>query len=174
MGEALKRIAVVANLVVGPNFATTLGGKSAPLSSGQDRGRFHSLRATADLILIGGETARVEPYGKTPCALAVLTRGEDLGRAATNPLAYLEHRTLAEIIAETKSQEKVLLIESGVKILHEIMNLGLLDELHLTVGSVGGDGNFFDEDLLQKNLTITSEEIAGDDRFQIWRTNSTH
>jgi hypothetical protein len=66
---------VAANLVIGADGSTTRGGSSRGLSFEADRQRFHQLRGEFDVILVGGNTARSEPYSKTPIPLIVLTHG---------------------------------------------------------------------------------------------------
>ena len=55
-------MAVFASLVVGSDGSTTKGGNSRGITSGVDRTAFLSRRRSADFLLIGGETARAEPY----------------------------------------------------------------------------------------------------------------
>ena len=64
---------VMANLVMGADGSTSIRGSSSALSSKLDRLRFHELRKRASVILIGGNTARNEPYAKTPLPLVILT-----------------------------------------------------------------------------------------------------
>ena len=73
---------IIANLILGRDGGTSIRGRSAPLSSSSDRKRFHELRAMSDAIVIGGETARCEPYGKTPVPLIVVTRSQEVPGAA--------------------------------------------------------------------------------------------
>ena len=48
----IVNVRVRANLVVGSDGATTLNGRSAGLSSANDRNRFHAMRAEFDVIVI--------------------------------------------------------------------------------------------------------------------------
>lgn len=165
---------VHANLLIAANGATTLGGRSAPLSSGSDRERFHALRALADLIIIGGATARIEPYEKTPCELVVITRGDDLGRAATNPLAQITHQSIAEVIRAATSQGSTVLIEAGVSLLLEATQSHHVDLLHITRTERLGDGDFVDESELFAGFTLESEQLVASERFQQWRACSSN
>ena len=85
-----------ANMVASVDGAATLGGRSGGLSGGADQQVFAMLRALADVILVGAETARAEGYrpvrprtegtrwawlreGRAPSApIAVVTRRIDL------------------------------------------------------------------------------------------------
>ena len=62
----MRALITTANLIVGKSGATTLAGSSIPLSDDEDRRRFKQLREESDLIIIGGNTARREPYKRTP------------------------------------------------------------------------------------------------------------
>ncbi|NDI26033.1 MAG: pyrimidine reductase, partial [Actinobacteria bacterium] len=69
----MRSVITTANLIVGKDGSTTLAGSSIGLSTDEDRRRFHELRSKNDLILIGGNTARREPYKRTPIPLYILT-----------------------------------------------------------------------------------------------------
>ena len=72
----MKQVVVSANLIVGIDGSTTANGSSIGLSNDEDRQRFHQLRGESDLILIGGNTARREPYKRTPIPLYILTHSK--------------------------------------------------------------------------------------------------
>ena len=158
-----------ANLLIAANGATTLEGRSAPLSSGEDRGRFHELRAASDLIVIGGRTARIEPYEKTPCELVVLTRSDGLGRAATNPLAHISHLAIEEVLRSAREAGREILIEAGASLLTQATSAGLVDYLHITRTDRLGDGDFIDYLRLVSGFNLVSEEQSGGEIFQIWK-----
>lgn len=54
---------VAVNMVVSLDGATSVGGRSAGLSSRQDRAVFRALRGAADAVMVGAGTARTEGYG---------------------------------------------------------------------------------------------------------------
>lgn len=54
---------VRANFVASLDGASTVDGKSAPLSNDADRALFQLLRTLADVVLVGAGTARAENYG---------------------------------------------------------------------------------------------------------------
>lgn len=165
---------VSANLVLAANGATTIGGRSAPLSSGGDRARFHALRAEADLIVIGGRTARAEPYEKTPCELIVTSRGNDLGRASANPLARLSNLPITELLPILRRDGQRVLIEAGASLLSEAIHACEVDELFITRAARPGDGDYFSEELITNNFELVEEESSDEDRFQRWRLRPTH
>lgn len=51
------------NMVMSLDGAVSFRGRVGPLSSPVDRRLFHALRALADVVLVGGATARAEKYG---------------------------------------------------------------------------------------------------------------
>jgi riboflavin biosynthesis pyrimidine reductase len=150
---------IVANIVVGKDGATTCNGHSGPLSSGLDRDRFHRLRERADLILIGGETSRREPYRRTPVPLAVLSRRSTLsGSSAENPQAFLIQAGIAEAIGELREKYKTILMECGATLLAEALNLNLVNELYITRSHATGEGPYFRWDSLEEKFTLVIEE----------------
>lgn len=50
------------DMVASLDGATSIGGRSAGLSSPGDRSVFHALRAVADAVVVGAQTARAERY----------------------------------------------------------------------------------------------------------------
>ena len=162
-----------ANLVLAANGATSLSGRSAPLSSGADRELFHALRSIADLIVIGGETARVEPYEKTPCELVVLTRSDDLGRAALNPRARAEAHSITDFLESYHDEDLTILIEAGATLLNEAIAAKGIALIHITRTPRDGDGGFIDIALFEKNYELIDEELCDDERFQLWQLRAT-
>ena len=155
---------ILANLVVGIDGATTINGKSAPLSSGSDRSRFHAIRERADLIVIGGMTSRSEPYAKTPTPLVVITHSLDLpGSAADNPDAIASNSGIVETINNLRAIYTTVLIEAGATLVHGALEVKLIDELYLTVTELHGEGPYLElsPELLRKSeLTLVSEDRA--------------
>jgi len=73
----INRTGIVANLVVDQSGFTAIDGKSKALSTSLDRLLFHYLRSQSDIILIGANTARSEPYANHQIPVAVLTKSEN-------------------------------------------------------------------------------------------------
>jgi riboflavin biosynthesis pyrimidine reductase len=76
-----------ANMVTSADGAASLDGASAGLSSAADRHVFALLRTLADVILVGGGTARAEGY--RPVRIRELWRHLRAGRTATPPIAVV-------------------------------------------------------------------------------------
>ena len=72
---------VTVTLVVGADGSTTKNGNSAGVSNTVDRTAFLARRRNADCIIIGGNTARTEPYHRTPVPVIVISK------SLINPLA---------------------------------------------------------------------------------------
>jgi riboflavin biosynthesis pyrimidine reductase len=149
---------IAANIVVGKEGATTQNGRSAALSSGADRERFHLLREGADCILIGGATARCEPYGKTPLPLFVISHSQEIpGSAAKNPKARLSRKGLADTLADIEERYESLLIEGGANLLKEALDMKVVDDLYLTQTVISGGAPYFHSDLHEAGLVLISE-----------------
>ena len=78
-----------ANLVIGQDGSTTRNGTSKNLSSAEDRKRFHQLRSGVEAIVIGGKTARLEPYAQTPAPLYVISRAREIKEIEANHQAKI-------------------------------------------------------------------------------------
>lgn len=157
---------IIANLIMGLNGGTTIDGRSAPLSSAQDRTRFHQLRERADLILIGGESSRCEPYSKTPVPLVVISRRPDLtGSAALNPAATLSNTDLASTLAAYQPNFSTILIEAGAHLLEEAIRARLIDELFITKVSKSGEGPYFLINPLDHGLELRETSEGPTEQF---------
>ncbi len=159
----------MANLVMGADGSTSIRGSSSALSSKLDRLRFHELRKRASVILIGGNTARNEPYAKTPLPLVILTLKNQIpDEVLANP--NLEVWQLDPVEAVAKAQIEFpgnILIEGGINLLVKLLAAELIDELYLTINSQAGGENIYDLNQLTREFTITSSEKSGDDNFLI-------
>jgi len=64
-------MSTIATLVVGRDGSTTKDATSRNISSSADRASFLNRRRQVDVIIIGGNTARSEPYSRTPVPLLI-------------------------------------------------------------------------------------------------------
>jgi riboflavin biosynthesis pyrimidine reductase len=163
---------VLANLVLGSDGSTTLDGSSKALSSATDRKRFHELRAQASAILIGGNTARSEPYATTPVPLAVITRSGDIPESVRgNPKAQIWE--LDPISAIKKAGEEFggnILVEGGIHLIQELLIANQIDELYLTLSKKSGGENVYDLSALTRDFTVeSSEKIDGETFLKLTR-----
>lgn len=151
-------MSVVATLVVGVDGSTTLQGRSAGVSSAQDRDVFLNRRRLVDVIIIGGNTARNEPYTKTPVPLVVISRSSK-NPVQENPLAQVWNCSPADAVdkAQTIFGENIL-IEGGISMIIELIENDLIDQMELTVTPTTGGENKVDWKLLLakfKDTTMT-------------------
>lgn len=166
--EKASSTQVISNLVVAANGATTVAGRSAPLSSASDRQRFHQIRSKARSIAIGGNTYRSEPYGKTKLPVLVATRqvpheGESEG------LVRFLNNSPAEVIGIALSEYgEPVLVEGGVNFLQPLIEQRLIDTFYLTRSRKSGDGDFLDPSLLNSNYEIVDSESIEENEFELW------
>ena len=170
----MKPVIVTANLIVGKDGSTSISGSSTPLSTQEDRERFQALRLKNDLILIGGNTARREPYKKTPIPLYILTHTK-VRLQPKNQLAKQFSLSAKEMIAEicTKfenGKEVInLLVEAGPSLLTQMISDSLIDQLYLTVNlDLTGDNQISISDLT-RSFELVENEIVGSCEFRIYK-----
>ena len=170
----MKQVIVTANLIVGKDGSTSISGSSTPLSTQEDRERFQALRLKNDLILIGGNTARREPYKKTPIPLYILTHTK-VRLQPKNQLAKQFSLSAKEMIAEicTKfenGKEVInLLVEAGPSLLTQMISDSLIDQFYLTVNlELTGDNQISISDLT-RSFELVESEIVGSCEFRIYK-----
>jgi riboflavin biosynthesis pyrimidine reductase len=170
----MKQVVVSANLIVGVDGATTANGSSIGLSNDEDRQRFHQLRGESDLILIGGNTARREPYKRTPIPLYILTHSK-VKLQPKNQLAkqfQLTPKQLLEEVGgkfESSSELPIkVLVEAGPKLLLEMISQSLVDYLYLTVSLNKKGENKVDIDELTKDFRLVRNETKKDYEFRYY------
>lgn len=166
------KLVVTANLVIGSDGATSKNGSSLGLSSSNDRARFHEIRSQSDAILIGGATARREPYKKTPVPLFIVTHSQ-VRLQPKNPLAKQLNMdpitALGEIEKFFADKPKVkLLVEAGPKLLQILLEHKKIDRFYLTINqSIEGENRINTDKLLNGFNLIKKEEI-GSDQFCLY------
>jgi len=170
----MKPVIVTANLIVGKDGSTSISGSSTPLSTQEDRERFQALRLKNDLILIGGNTARREPYKKTPIPLYILTHTK-VRLQPKNQLAKQFSLSAKEMIAEicTKfengKEDINLLVEAGPSLLTQMISDSLFDLFYLTVNlELTGDNQISISDLT-RSFELVENEIVGSCEFRIYK-----
>jgi riboflavin biosynthesis pyrimidine reductase len=170
----MKQVVVSANLIVGVDGSTTANSSSIGLSNDEDRQRFHQLRGESDLILIGGNTARREPYKRTPIPLYILTHSK-VKLQPKNQLAkqfQLTPKQLLEEVGgkfESSSELPIkLLVEAGPKLLLEMITQSLVDYLYLTVSLNKKGENKVDIDELTKDFRLVRNETKKDYEFRYY------
>ena len=160
----MRSVITSANLIVGADGSTTLANSSMGLSTDEDRRRFHELRSKNDLILIGGNTARREPYKRTPIPLYILTHTK-VRLQPKNQLAKQFALNPAQMINELKSSFNSeqsgpinLLVEAGPALLKQMIDEGLIDNLYLTINQEKTGDNQIALTQLTKDFELIKRE----------------
>ena len=155
-------MSIVATLVVGSDGSTSKESRSAGVSSDADRQVFLQRRREVDCIIIGGNTARHEPYNRTPVPLIVISR------SLVNPVQG-NHLALfwncSPVMAVDKARalfgEKIL-IEGGISMINELLEHKKIDQLELSVTpATGGEDTIDIKQLLSHFSQIDKREESG-------------
>ena len=164
----MREIIATANLIVGNDGSTTANNSSIGLSTDEDRLRFKRLRGRSDLILIGGNTARREPYKRTPVPLYILTHAK-VRLQPKNQLAKQFSLGIGELFSEisnnfppTDSTSPInLLVEAGPILLKQMIELSLIDHLYLTKNlEKNGENKISIEELTASFKLLTNERVG--------------
>jgi riboflavin biosynthesis pyrimidine reductase len=156
---------VTVTLVVGADGSTSKNGNSSGVSSEADRSAFLSRRRQADCLLIGGNTARNEPYHRTPVPVVVLSKSL-INPLADNRLAHCWN--LSPIKAIEKARKNFgpnIHVEAGIAIIQELLDAGLVDSLELSITDVVGGEDKVDILQLLSHFSARDEKIDSGTRF---------
>jgi riboflavin biosynthesis pyrimidine reductase len=155
-------MAVFASLVVGSDGSTAKGGNSRGITSGVDRTAFLARRRSADFLLIGGETARTEPYHRTPVPVVISSRSM-INSLADNRLAHWWNLSPTAALAKgVKKFGDNVLVESGPSLIEELLLNKALDGIYLSITAVTGGQNPIDIAALLGNFVeIDRQEVEG-------------
>lgn len=159
-------MSIVATLVVGADGSTSKESRSAGVSSPQDRALFLQRRREVDCIIVGGNTARHEPYNRTPVPLVVISRSL-VNPVQGNHLAHFWNCSPTQAVEKAKKLfgERIL-IEGGVTLIDELIENGVIDQLELSVTpAIGGDDRIDWKLLLSRFKHCDSREIEGTQFF---------
>lgn len=157
-------MALIASLVVGSNGATSLGGKSRPLSTPSDRARFLKRHHSAAAFIIGKKSASLESYAATDVPIFVFSRSCE---TLTLPHPLMQQVTvdrgdLGEISRRIDQRiEGDIVVEAGATLLTALIDAGVIDRWELSISPLAGDGDFIDYERLLKNFEV-SEDVAED------------
>lgn len=158
-------MAVTATLVVGKDGATRKNGRSAGVASSADRAAFLARRRLADCILIGGNTARNEPYQRTPAPVVVISRSM-INHLANNRRAHWWNATPEDALVRAQRLfGPNILIEAGPHIIIALAEKGLIDRLELSVTDVEGGEDQIDYQSLLSKFSSVHENVIDSTRF---------
>ena len=164
----MRKIIATANLIVGSDGSTTANNSSIGLSTDEDRLRFQQLRSKSDLILIGGNTARREPYKRTSVPLYILTHAK-VRLQPNNQLAKQFSMGITDLFSEisnnfppTEINSPInLLVEAGPVLLQEMIDLSLINHLYLTKNLEKNGENKISIEALTATFKLMSNERVG-------------
>ena len=152
-------MSTVASILLGADGSTAKGGSSRSLSSPADRARFLDFRKSADVIVIGGATARAENYSRTPSPLIIVSHDqpETIG---VNPQATWWNISPEEsIVKATIEFGEHVHVEAGLSFLVPLLKLGLIDQLRISISTItGGSHKISLEDLTYYFSDVIQEE----------------
>jgi riboflavin biosynthesis pyrimidine reductase len=158
---------IIATLVVGSDGSTAKDGNSRGVTSTLDRARFLERRRKVDAILIGGNTARTEPYRKTPVPVVVISTSM-INSLADNRQAYWWNASPSEAIERARRLfGPTILVEAGTSIILELLSFNLIDRLELSVTTVTGGEDRIDIQQMLSHFTSVTSEIEGETTFYI-------
>ena len=156
---------VTVTLVVGVDGSTSKNGNSAGVSSAADRSAFLARRRTADCILIGGNTARTEPYHRTPVPVVVLSKSL-INPLADNRLAHCWNLSPVKAVERAKTTfGPDIHVEAGASIIRDLLNANLVDALELSITEVTGGDDVIDIEELLSHFSHQSEKNDSGTRF---------
>ncbi len=156
---------VTVTLVTGADGSTSKGGTSAGVSSAADRTAFLARRRAADCILIGGNTARTEPYQRTPVPVVVISKAL-INPLANNRLAHCWNLSPEKaLVRAIKTFGPQVHVEAGASIIQELLDAGRIDALELSITEVVGGEDKIDLDLLLNYFSRKSERVIDGTRF---------
>ena len=154
-------MSTIATLVVGRDGSTTKDATSRNISSSADRASFLNRRRQVDVIIIGGNTARSEPYSRTPVPLIICSRSS-INPVVENEKSELWNCSPDEAIDKARKVfGENILIEGGYSMISELLDANLLDGLELSVTPETGGEGFIDwKELIARfdSYEITEDE----------------
>ena len=158
-------MSTIATLVVGRDGSTTKDATSRNISSSADRASFLNRRRQVDVIIIGGNTARNEPYSRTPVPLIICSRSS-INPVVENEKSELWNCSPAEAIDKARKVfGENILIEGGPRMIVELVENQKIDQLELSVTEVIGGENILDWQLLLSNFKLVEMQQIEDTQF---------
>jgi riboflavin biosynthesis pyrimidine reductase len=156
---------VIATLVVGSDGSTAKDGSSRGVTSTLDRARFLERRRRVDAILIGGNTARTEPYRKTPVPVVVISTSM-VNALADNRQAYWWNASASEALERARRLfGPTILVEAGASIINELIASGEVDRLELSVTQVSGGEDRIDIQEMLSHFARVESVTEGETTF---------
>jgi riboflavin biosynthesis pyrimidine reductase len=125
---------VRANFIVDEAGNYEVSGSSRGLGNDTDRELLIHLRSLADAVIVGGNTARIEKYRPTArFQTYVFSKNAHGIEPDLNILAFDSAKDLSKIFDELRARHPRLLVEAGPSLVSQLLEIGVIDELCLTV-----------------------------------------
>ena len=155
-------MSIVATIVVGADGSSTINGSSSEVTSTADRATFLQRRRLVDCIIIGGNTARNEPYSKTPVPLVVVSRQAHPNLPAAHVWDLDPKDALTKALQEFGEN---ILIEGGASFISYLLEQNLVDVLELSVTNSTGGADIFDYKKFLSLAHRVTEKVVSDTTF---------
>ena len=155
-------MSIVATIVVGADGSSTISGSSSEVTSAADRATFLQRRRLVDCIIIGGNTARNEPYSKTPVPLVVVSRQAHPNLPAAHVWDLDPKDALTKALQEFGEN---ILIEGGASFISYLLEQNLVDVLELSVTHATGGADIFDYERFLSLAHSVIKNIVSDTTF---------
>jgi len=155
-------VSIVATIVVGADGSSTINGSSTEVTSTADRATFLQRRRLVDCIIIGGNTARNEPYSKTPVPLVVVSRQAHPNLPAAHVWDLDPKDALTKALQEFGEN---ILIEGGASFISYLLEQNLVDVLELSVTHATGGADIFDYEKFLSLAHSVNKKVVSDTTF---------
>lgn len=158
-------MSVHATLVMGTDGSTSFLGSSDGVTSPEDRAQFLATRRQSDVIIIGGNTARHDRYRRTPVPLVILSHSyPEIIRE--NPRAHWWNLSPIEAVRKAEKEFGAsILIEAGVSMIRQLLSLGVISQLSVSVTPMSGGENRADLTELLSYFTVVELNQKNDTIF---------
>ena len=155
-------MSIVATIVVGADGSSTINGSSSEVTSAADRATFLQRRRLVDCIIIGGNTARNEPYSKIPAPLVVVSKQEH----PQLPSAHVWDLDPKDALTRARQEfGDNILIEGGAFFISYLLEQNLVDVLELSVTNSTGGADIFDYKKFLSLAHRVTEKVVSDTTF---------
>jgi len=155
-------VSIIATIVVGTDGSSSIGGSSTEVTSAADRATFLQRRRLVDCIIIGGNTARNEPYLKTPVPLVIVSRQEH----PNLPAAHVWNLDPKDALDRARKEfGENILIEGGASFISYMLEKNLIDALELSVTSATGGADIFNYEKYLSLAQSVTKKVVSDTTF---------
>ena len=155
-------MSIIATIVVGADGSSSIGGSSTEVTSAAGRASFLQRRRLVDCIIIGGNTARNEPYSKTPVPLVIVSRQEH----PNLPAAHVWNLDPKDAMDRARKEfGENILIEGGASFISYMLEKNLIDALELSVTSATGGADIFNYEKYLSLAQSVTKKVVSDTTF---------